>query len=197
MHFLILKKGLETNYLKMGKDLTGTRQALAGYFTILNLDCLIYQMEIILSHNIAVRRISLQESEFSLHRVGHPLSSVILMSLWELGNKFLWCFALDVAVFRRDFAFLQEGREGGPTGSVYYLQKNCRGEVKLQPCEQMPMDIDCIKHPNDIASQSIWSRDLNNSVLDPSEPFIFEAKPDLGNINICIRGAAYKFRVRE
>lgn len=31
--------------------------------------------------------ISLQESEFSLHRVGHPLSSVILMSLWELGNK--------------------------------------------------------------------------------------------------------------
>ena len=30
--------------------------------------------------------ISLQESEFSLHRVGHPLSSVILMSLWGLGN---------------------------------------------------------------------------------------------------------------
>lgn len=43
----------------------------------------------------------------------------------------MWCFALDVAVFWRDFAFPKEGREGGPTGSVCYLQKNCRGEVKV------------------------------------------------------------------
>lgn len=37
----------------------------------------------------------------------------------------MWQFSEEI------FVFPQEGREGGPTGSVYYLQKNCRGEIKV------------------------------------------------------------------
>lgn len=74
----------------------------------------------------------------------------------------MWCFALDVAVFWRDFAFPQEGREGGPTGSVCYLQKNCRVEVKvMEPCwaEQNPGEWeasrDALMRP--LPQRGVWS----------------------------------------